>query len=340
MKDPVAAVEMLRGPFVEAVHRVHAVVADRAGIVAAWGDPNHLYLPRSSCKMILALPMAESGAAAALTDQQLALACSSHSASALHRQAVEGWLADLGLSGDVLRCGPQEPEDIAERDRLIRAGDAPAAVHNPCSGKHCGFLAHALHLGAPVDGYLDRVHPVQAEARAALEELTGVESPGHAIDGCSAPNFATTVGGMARALAFYATAGESDARQRAAARLTRAMMAHPEIIHGEGSYDTELMRALPGEVALKRGADGCQIAILPRRGLGIALKCADGSKPGAEAAMTAILVALGVIDADAPAARAWTDRPILSLAGETAGKRQIVSGFPGAVPQPAKSPRA
>ena len=74
-------VELWRGPFLESVHRGHAVICRSDGeIVESWGDPQQLIFPRSSVKMIQALPLLESGAArgAGLGAEQLALACASH----------------------------------------------------------------------------------------------------------------------------------------------------------------------------------------------------------------------------------------------------------------------
>ena len=71
-------VELWRGGLLESTHRGHAVICDEAGqIVQAWGDPGRIIFPRSSAKMMQALPLIESGAADAfgLTEAQLALAC-------------------------------------------------------------------------------------------------------------------------------------------------------------------------------------------------------------------------------------------------------------------------
>ena len=69
-------VEVHRGPFEEGEHWGHAVICDGAGdVVEAWGDPEAVILPRSSSKMIQALPLFESGAGANLTTQQWAFAC-------------------------------------------------------------------------------------------------------------------------------------------------------------------------------------------------------------------------------------------------------------------------
>ena len=91
MANPVQMAEIWRGTFLESVHSGHAVVCDSAGdIVEAWGDPDTLVLPRSSSKMIQALPLIESGAAAAhgLTSEHLALACASHQGAAIPTSRV------------------------------------------------------------------------------------------------------------------------------------------------------------------------------------------------------------------------------------------------------------
>ena len=219
MTNPAPLTEIWRGPLMESHHCGHAVICDTRGdIVEAWGDPQKTILPRSSAKMIQALPLLESGAAAAhgLTSRQLALACASHNGAAIHTEPVNAWLADLGLSDENFRCGSQVPDDDEARFALIRAGKSPFQVHNNCSGKHAGFLTLARHLGAGPE-YVDPDHPVQKACLAAFEDVTNEPSPGYGIDGCSAPNFMTSLHGMARAMAFFANAKEgADARQTAA----------------------------------------------------------------------------------------------------------------------------
>ena len=76
MGKPIPMVELWRGGLLESTHLGHAVLVDDTGqIVQAWGDPERIIFPRSSCKMIQALPLVESGAADAfgLTTAQLAV---------------------------------------------------------------------------------------------------------------------------------------------------------------------------------------------------------------------------------------------------------------------------
>ena len=323
MSDPVVLAEIWRGPFLESAHRGHAVVCDSAGdVVMAWGDPGAIVLPRSSAKMIQALPMIESGAAQkhGLKPQHLALACASHHGALIHTDPVRAWLEDLGLGDDHLRCGSQMPDNVPARTGLIKNDVTPCQVHNNCSGKHAGFLTLAKHLGGGAE-YIDPDHPVQKAVLEAFERMTDQPSPGFGIDGCSAPNYATSLQGMARAMAQYAAAG-SDTPQ---AQLVAAMSTHPELVAGEGRACTRLMRAMRGRVAIKTGAEGFFVAILPEQKLGVALKITDGATRAAECAIAAILVKLGALEAAHPEALHYTN-------GAITNRRNIETGFLRAAP--------
>ncbi len=303
MADAAPLAELLRGDIVESRHRGHAVICDASGVIrAAWGDPEAVIYPRSSCKMLQALPLVESGAGAGLTSERLALVCASHQGAAMHVDRVAGWLDDLGLGERDLRCGPQVPDDWTERARLREGFEPPGQLHNNCSGKHAGFLALTRHLRAGPE-YVDPDHPVQRAVRVAIEEMTGAASPGYGVDGCSAPNFATSVHGLARAMARMADpSGLGRVRGDAARRLFGAMTAHPLLVAGEGRACSELMAAMGGRVAVKTGAEAVFVAILPEAGLGVALKVEDGGTRASECAIAALLVRLGVLDPGDPAA--------------------------------------
>lgn len=308
-------VEVWRGELLESVHSGHAVVATSEGeIVEAWGDPDQIIYPRSSCKMLQALPLINSGAAdaAGLTSEHLALACASHEGAEIHSARVRDWLTALNLAEPDLRCGPQEPSDKDARNALIREGAMPCQLHNNCSGKHAGFLTLNKHLGGGPD-YVEVDHPLQLAVRAAFEEMTGETAPGFGIDGCSAPNFATSIAGLARAAARM-TDGNA-----AASRLVEAMMRHPELVAGKGRACTELMQAAKGEAAIKTGAEGVFVAILPKLKRGIAVKITDGATRAAECTIAALLVKYSVLARDHPAAVKRMHGPIKNWRGIETG---------------------
>ena len=324
-QNAVTLAEVWRGPFLESAHSGHAVVCDDSGqIVKAWGEPASIVLPRSSSKMLQALPLIESGAAAAygLTPEHFALACASHQGAAIHTEKVGAWMAKIHKSDDDFCCGTQVSRDPEIRDAMIRAHESPCRIHNNCSGKHAGFLTLSDHLkGGP--NYVAPDHPVQTACLEAFERMTQETSPGFGVDGCSAPNFACSMQGMARAMATYAAADDESPQ----GQLRNAMAKHPDLVAGEGRACTRLMRACQGKVAIKTGAEGYFVAILPEQKMGVALKITDGATRASECAMAQILVNLGALDANHPEALAYTNAPIKNWDGLETGYLRAAPGL-------------
>ncbi len=325
MKDAVKLVELRRNGILESTHRGHVVVCDTGGVVAEWGNGAQVIFPRSSCKMLQALPLVESGAAdaAGLGETHLALSCASHQGAQMHTALAADWLAGLGLGEADLRCGPQVPNDIGARALLRARYESPCQLHNNCSGKHSGFLTLNKYLGGGAE-YIELDHPVQKAVKAAFEEMTGAEAPGWGIDGCSAPNFTCEIGHLARAMAKMAAPdGLGGVRAKAAKRLVGAMMAHPMLVAGEGRACSALMAAAGGKAAVKTGAEGVFVAILPGRGIGMALKIEDGNPRASEAVMAAQLVRLGVVEAADPRVAQYLHRPDTNRRGLKAAEFSV-----------------
>lgn len=323
-------VELWRGGLLEGTHRGHAVICDDKGeVIESWGDPDAVIFPRSSCKMIQALPLIESGAAdrAGLTDAHLALACASHQGADIHTTRVDQWLKDLGLTESDLRCGTHMPFDEEARDALYRHHARPCQLHNNCSGKHAGFLTLNQHLGGGSE-YVEVDHPVQKAVRDATEEMAQQTVAGYGIDGCSAPNFAISIHGLARSVSYFAAARDAGSvREKAAWRLTRAMAAHPELVAGEKRACTNLMRAMEGRVAVKTGAEAVFIAIVPEKKLGIAVKVLDGQTRASEAAITALLIRVGALDRNHPVVAKYLTGPQKNWRGIVTGELRLAPGF-------------
>ena len=322
MVNSVNLVEIWRGERLESVHSGHAVVMDASGnIHTSWGNPDHITYPRSSAKILQALPMVESGVAdrVNLTQPQLALACASHSGASIHTDPVRRWLSDLELNDDSFVCGPQWPSDLTARNGLVKSDATPCRYHNNCSGKHCGFLTMVKANNWEPE-YAEIDHPLQVAIKQAFEEITEETSAGWGIDGCSAPNHAVSIRGMARAMATIAAADDSTTRGAAMVRLREATMAYPELVANTNRACTHLMRAGKGRVSVKTGAEGYFIAIIPEMGLGVALKIMDGTTRAAECTMAAILCRLGVLDANDPLVSRYANPTLKNFAGLVTGE--------------------
>ena len=325
MTNPVL-VEVTRGALVESIHRGAVAVSDAAGnLRVATGDTASPVYPRSALKPIQALPLVESGAADAfaLTTEEIALACASHSGEPMHTERVALWLERLHCCETDLACGPHELRHEPTGAAMRARGERPTALHNNCSGKHTGFLTLARHLGAPVADYVAIAHSVQRSVAATLADLAAL--PGEipwGVDGCTAPNFAVSLAALARALAQLADPARlAPARAGAARRIMAAMTAHPELVAGSGRACTRLMLQSGGKLAVKTGAEGVYVAILPELGMAAALKIDDGATRASETAIAGLLIALGVLSDDG-AAHALAYAPVRDTRGNVVGLRR------------------
>jgi L-asparaginase II len=291
-------VEIVRGDLVESRHAGAVALADAQGrLVLALGDVERPIYPRSAVKALQALPLIESGAADAfgLDEEELAVACASHSGDAIHVAAVRGLLGKVGLDETSLACGAHWPVSETALEALLRAGIRPQAIHNNCSGKHAGMLATAVHLGLPPKGYERVDHPVQIAIADSLSELCdiGLDRAHAGIDGCSVPTFSLPLSALARGFARFGTGeGLSPARAEAARRLMQACFDAPVLVAGEGRFDTLILQGLALQAFIKGGAEGVHCGALPELGLGFALKIDDGAKRADERAVAEILSAL------------------------------------------------
>lgn len=338
-------VQAWRGGIVESAHRGAYAVVDAAGTLhSALGDIDRPIFPRSAVKVLQALPLVASGAAAALalTDEELALACASHGGEPAHAQTAAGMLAKAGVDVTALECGAHWPyQEGASRD-LARSGQAPSALHNNCSGKHAGFvcLACALMGGAGagpdlrrfVRGYVGPTHPVMREVTAALQAATGCDLASAPVgtDGCSIPTFAIPLRALALAFARVATGqGLSPDHARAARRLRAAVAKAPFMVAGSGRFDTRVMERLGERVFCKVGAEAVYCAALPELGLGVAIKVDDGNTArAAEVVMAAVIAARVRLDADEAAFVDALVRPELrNWNGRVVGGLRPAAGF-------------
>ncbi|WP_119291800.1 asparaginase [Azohydromonas sediminis] len=305
-------VDAWRGTLVESRHRGALAVVDADGrIVVALGDIERPVFPRSAVKLLQALPLVASGAADrfGLTDDELALACASHSGEPAHVRTAAAMLAKAGLDAGALECGVHWPSREAVQRAMAAAGEVPGALHNNCSGKHAGFVGLGCLMAAArgadartfVRGYVQRHHPVMREVTAALQAATGFDPATAPLgtDGCSIPTYGIALSRLALGFARVATGvGLSAAHAAAARRLRRAVAAAPFIVAGTNRFDTRVMQRLGERVCCKVGAEGVYCAALPARGLGVALKIDDGATRAAEVAMAAVIDALVTLDDD------------------------------------------
>lgn len=322
----VPLIETTRGDTVECTHFGALAVSDAGGrLLASAGDPHWLAFTRSTIKPFQALPFVASGGLRRFgyTPANTALLCASHNGEPMHVDQVQEMLDKAGVGRQQLQCGCHVPLYVE-----LGAGLPPMPYderHHNCSGKHAGFLAWCVQQGQPLHNYLAPAHPLQQAVRRALADVAGL-APGQlamGVDGCSAPNYAMPLAGLARAYARLATGAADPVHGEAFALLGGAMAAHPELVSGTGRNDLAFMQAGRGDWIAKVGADGMQVVASRSRGQALALKVSDGSKTALFAATVAALDQLGWLDArQREELRPWRQEAIANLRGTRVGARR------------------
>ena len=333
---PPVLVRQMRNGIEESAHRGDIVEVDLAGrMLRAIGEPDQLVNLRSAVKPFALIALLEAGGIKEyeLEPAELAIMTGSHSGEDLHVRTLQAMFRRTGVSQAGLRLGSEGmPLDSLTAARLARDGERAGDIRHMCSGQHAAFLLLARIQGAPADEYWREDHPTQvavadvvarAFATSAAKLRTG-------YDGSGIPTYAFPLRDIARAFAFLANpegVPSDDSRAAVAPFLVTirdAMLAHPEMVAGSRErLDTSVMKALPGRIVAKGGAEGLRAyAILPgpraRSGSsaasGLALKIEDGGQAprGPEVASVEALSQAGVLDGQALRVLGRYHQPITS----------------------------
>lgn len=309
--------EVYRNKTVESVHYGSIVVVDKEGTVQYYcGDPEQVTFSRSSAKAFQFLAVHESGAIKRFGHslQQIAIMLGSHNGSELHQKVAKSNLDLIGLDESYLKCGTHLPIEYKQMGEVPVAGMKYSPLGHNCSGKHSGQLALSVHIGDDPTNYIDPDSKTQQMVKLAVSEAYDYPSDKIQMgtDGCSLPNFALPLRNMALGYARIVTkTSPSAARREAYQTIIDAMTQHPLMVSGNKRCDLAVTEACKGDVILKVGGEAVETIGILSKGLGIAIKIADGNTRGLFPAICETLRQLGVIDDSTFKALAVHSRPQL-----------------------------
>ncbi len=269
-----------RGNFPESTHYGSVcIVKDNGERVFDFGDSSSPVFLRSTLKPFQALALFSSSAVKkfGLNREAIAIGCASHIGGSVHRGVVQKILDLIGEKKEMLQCGVHWPIDREAVKELYFANKKPDSLFHNCSGKHVCFLATTKALGEDLGSYLDPESLTQKEIRKIIEKFTDNTNLQLGIDGCSAPNYATSLYSGALALSRFATGSIPEYREGCSEIIT-SLAENPELLRGKDHFDSIITKRLGGVGFSKIGAEGV-IALSLRvngEGFGILIKISDG----------------------------------------------------------------
>lgn len=283
-------VQFFRNHLLESFHQISAVVVNHHLDVQFSTGPSFEFFPRSAIKPFqsLALLQTDTFSRMNLDFSHLALASASHSGESVHTDKVKEWLFSLQLNSHHLHCGTHWPYDQQTQDQMKRLDQKPSAIHNNCSGKHCGFLSICVHKNWNLDEYELAEHPLQQLLKKILENRFSQDLSKYGIDGCSIPAFQCDFLQVGKAAATMAKNIKNDIESEDSL-IFKAFQQFPVLTSGTEEYCFQKMKQNPGQLLLKEGAEGVMLAVLPGQGLGVLVKSMDGSERASVFATEALL---------------------------------------------------
>lgn len=291
-----------RADVLESFHRgSFCVVDEKSQLIWSMGDAQQIAFPRSALKYFQHIPFILSGGFDALgfTEKDLAIMCASHNGESMHVEAVSRVLSKISLNAEALQCGVQQPAIKSDFTALIRNNQNPSVLHNNCSGKHAGFLAHCVYNKLDIGEYLSPKHILQQEIKkitALFYELDEKDLQ-VGIDGCSAPIFGMPL--LNQALAYKNLVSpmrwKDKTLESVCNRIVKSVIQYPGLIGGSKRYCSDLVRITKGKVIGKTGADGIYCLAIPHKKWGISIKIDDGKMGPQYQVAHEILLRLGLL---------------------------------------------
>jgi len=203
-----------------------------------------------------------------LTDEQKAIACSSHNGDTEHVATAQSILTESEWG--LMQCPLDVP--LVQFGRQVRR---PRRWFHTCSGEHAALLRALRLKGINRAGY---TLPTSSWFQDFIDLLNSMLHPDWkplriAKDGCGLPTVSNTVDELATLFSALVRTKDDD-------WIWDAMCKHPDLIGGFNRLDSTIIKAGEGRVLAKEGADGLLGIAIEHddwpKGLGIVIKVAHG----------------------------------------------------------------
>ena len=216
-----------------------------------------------------------------LKKKNIALACSSHWGEQIHINVLKKWIEKVNLSPNQLLCGIHNPINLKCSNKVFLSGNRPNQLHNNCSGKHLAMISGCKANNLSFKNYIDFKHPYQKLIRESLEYFMGskIKKECIAIDGCGAPQYAFSLNDICDSMVKLIKEKYSNNENSKAVNLILSSInKYPELIGGNKSFDSQLIKITRGRIFCKGGAEGVLLFADIKNKVGGVVKVRDGNE--------------------------------------------------------------
>jgi len=273
-----------RSNLIESSHDIKILIKNINGkTLFTTGNDSELIYPRSSIKIFQAIPFVKSKAIKYfdLNEKKIALSCSSHRGEKFHIKELSEWLKKTKLNYKNLKCGIHNPLNMKATEKLLRSKIKVNALHNNCAGKHLAMITSCLMNNYSKNNYLDFNHPHQISIRKVFEDFSQskIFRKNYGIDGCSAPQYAFQIKGLALMLINLLLSYKKKFNYHdEVSILINSIIKNPKFIGGSDSLDSITMKISNKNIFCKGGAEGVFLFTDLKKEIVGVIKVADGNE--------------------------------------------------------------
>ncbi|MBK9749687.1 MAG: asparaginase [Chloroflexi bacterium] len=319
----VALAYTVRGEAIDCVHYGSVVVVDALGTVLfSLGDSHRLTFERSITKPAKAVAVIQHPLASySPSTDHIALMAGSHSGTQAHITVLKNMLQSLSLSESELLCGTTLPIGDDAILELIQNKGQLSPLHSDCSGEHIGLISLCKSIDLEYTNYTHLDHPVQEIIRNTLTLFSDYDHSiaETAVDGCNLPTYQVPLYNMALMMARLCPPVEEPKELT----LVLDAISREPLLYGGGSdrFVTNLIKTTQGRIIAKDGAEGLFVLGWRGKGIGLAIKIADGNHRAANPVVISIIRKLGLLsEEDLEIVEAVSCPPLFSHTGLQVGK--------------------
>ncbi len=285
---PELLLQQKRSGLVELEYYGFIVHCDKNKNIKTTGNTNnHKFFHRSCAKPLQASIVDDFGTKDfyGFTDEEIAVCCASHSGEGVHLDLINSILEKSDLKEDDLQCPVIAPLNEEEQKKF----KTYSKLHNNCSGKHALMLSICKQNCWDTETYLEKTHPIQRTILEKIKQLCEADYDlPFTLDGCMAPNWATTLEEMT--LGFWNLFFEQETSS-----VQKAFLADPHILGGENRLDTQIMQ-MNRQLKAKVGAGGlCSVVNIDARE-SLSFKIVDADMKARSIIVIETLIKMGWLD--------------------------------------------
>ena len=289
--------KIYRGSVVESFHMGYAYATDETGkeLFSVGNPETPLFTQETAAPFKLVTLLQEKGDDKfKLSDKELAVTCSTHTGKDDQTDIIHSLLKKIDVTINDLQCKIENPVDNSTFEKLIIQGRRPSQIHNIYSGLHAGMATLSKTIGEDPKDYIKAISRIHNKNLQNVKKYSEFDKVLTKIDNSGLDTYYLPMKNIVKMYSKLITGSDE-----MLTKVFQVITEFPELIAGEGKFDTEFIKLMKGNGLAKSGTNGLiALCVKPPKSnaVNLVVKSIDGNTEAAVSMALEILKHLKVLD--------------------------------------------